>query len=64
MPVRSVQEWFKLIQTTKDDLKLVRQVLAELDDDSRWGGISGPRQEHLLSLLTAIRLDQMSKEHS
>ena len=43
----------------KDDIQIAKQVLVELP---QW-----PKQErvlHLLSLLTAVRLDQIAKENS
>jgi hypothetical protein len=55
---RSVKDWFVLLQE-KDDIQIAKQVLVELP---QW-----PKQErvlHLLSLLTAVRLDQMAKENS
>ena len=58
MSERSVKDWFVLLQE-KDDIQIAKQVLVELP---QW-----PKQErvlHLLSLLTAVRLDQMAKENS
>jgi hypothetical protein len=64
---RSVQDWFLLITEDRDDGKVVRLLLTELDDDELWPWLKlsdVPRRQHLLNLLTAVRLDQMAKENS
>jgi hypothetical protein len=58
---RSVKDWFLLITESRDDAKLVKQAIAELD------GLWAPellRRLHLVNLLTAVRLDQTTKEGS
>jgi hypothetical protein len=61
MTPRTVTEWFELV-TLREDLDLVRKAIRELDSPD-WPPIDGPREEHLLALLTAIRLDQMAREN-
>jgi hypothetical protein len=56
---RSVQDWFLLI-TEHNDLRVIRQLFTDLDSDEF--KLDGPRHQHLLNLITAIRLDQMAKE--
>jgi hypothetical protein len=58
---RSVQDWFVMI-TESEDIDVIRQAIRELTSPD-WPPIDGPREEHLLSLLTAVRLDQMAREN-
>ena len=61
MTVRHLEGWFEIVQK-EGDLKVARQLLAELEDDPRWHHPPDRQKiEHILNLITAIRLDQLSK---
>jgi len=57
-PPRPVIEWLTHIQR-KDDLAIVEEALSDII-----GLWSREEAQHLLNLLTAVRLDQMAKENS
>ena len=62
MTARSVQDWFQIIQREKHDSKLAEQLLLNLM--GYHPGYWNPEdQQQLVTLFTALRLDQMAKEN-
>jgi len=57
MTVRQIPEWFEMIQK-EGDLKIATRLVEELDK----APANSRKIENVLCLITAIRLDQMSKE--
>ena len=55
---RTVTDWFQIIQRDHDDMKLAKEIFASLSGQDR------EDLAQLISVITAIRLDQMAKENS